>query len=61
MSLREKRAEAGMTLAQLEKLSGVHAITICKIETGKIHPENITLKNALRLSDALKCHPRDLL
>lgn len=61
MSLREVRLAAGLTLAQLEKLSGVHAIKICQIETGKIKVENITLKNALRLAEALGCHPRDLL
>lgn len=61
MSLKEKRLAASMTLAQLSKLSGVHAVKICQIESGKINPENISLKNALRLADALGCHPRDLL
>ena len=61
MSLKEKRTAAGLTLAQLSKLSGVHAVKICQIESGKISAENMSLKNALRLVDALGCHPRDLL
>lgn len=61
MSLKEKRLAASMTIAQLAKQSGVHAVKICQIEAGRINPENLTLKNALRLADALGCHPRDLI
>ena len=61
MSLKEKRLAAGMTLHALMKASGVHAVKIAQIESGKINPENVSLKNALRLADALHCHPRDLL
>ena len=61
MSLREQRQNKGLTLQALADMSGVHPIKICQIETGKIKVENISLKNALRLADALGCHPRDLL
>lgn len=61
MSLKEKRLAAGLSLAALAKKSGVHPVKICQIETGKIDPMNISLKNALRLADALNCHPRDLI
>lgn len=61
MSLKEKRLEQGLTLQALFEKSGVHPVKICQIESGKIKPENMSLKNALRLADALGCHPRDLL
>lgn len=61
MSLKEMRLAAGMPIAELAKRSGVHPVKICQIEAGKINPENMSLKNALRLADALGCHPRDLL
>ena len=46
---------------QLAELSGVHYMKIHQIETGKIKPENITLKNALKLAKALGCTPDELL
>lgn len=61
MSLKSKRLEKGYTLQALAEKSGVHYMKIHQIETGKINVENITLKNGLRLADALDCHPRDLL
>ena len=61
MSLKDRRLAAGLSLAELGKISGVHPVKICQIETGKINPENISLKNALRLAEALKCHPKELL
>ena len=61
MSLKELRLSQGLTLQALSEKSGVHAVKICQIEMGKIKPENMSLKNALRLADALGCHPRDLL
>lgn len=50
-----------MTLHELADKSGVHYVKIHQIESGKINVENITLKNVLRLSEALECSPRDLL
>lgn len=61
MSLKELRLSQGLTLQALSEKSGVHSVKICQIEMGKIKPENMSLKNALRLADALGCHPRDLL
>ena len=61
MGLREKRLEKGLTLQQLAELSGVHYVKIHQIETGKIKPENVTLKNALKLAKALGCKPEDIL
>lgn len=50
MGLKEKRLEKGMTLKELAAVSGVHYMKIYQIETGKIKPENITLRNALKLA-----------
>lgn len=61
MGLREKRLEKGLTLKELAELSGVHYMKIHQIETGKIKPENVTLKNALKLANALGCKPEELL
>jgi transcriptional regulator with XRE-family HTH domain len=61
MGLREIRQAKGLTLKQLAELSGVHYMKIHQIETGKIKPENITLRNAIKLAEALGCTPEELL
>ena len=61
MSLAEKRQEKKLTLKQLSELSGVHYMKIHQIEHGKIKPENMALKTALKLSTALDCEPKDLI
>lgn len=61
MGLKEKRLEKGMTLKELAAASGVHYMKIYQIETDKIKPENITLRNALKLAKALGCTPEELL
>lgn len=61
MSLKEQRQKKGMTLQELAGKSGVHYVKIHQIESGRIKAENMILKNGLKLSDALDCHPRDLL
>jgi transcriptional regulator with XRE-family HTH domain len=61
MSLKEIRTSKGLTLRQLEKLSGVHNQKIHEIESGKIKVENITLKTAEKLAKALDCKAEDLL
>ena len=61
MSLKEQRKKKGMTLHELADKSSVHYIKIHQIESGKIKAENMILKNGLKLSDALGCHPKDLL
>ena len=60
MSLKEIRESRALTRTQLAELSGVHKTKIAQYESG-IKPENMTLRNALKLSQALKCHPKDLL
>lgn len=61
MSLKSKRLERGLTLTELAKLSGVHIVKIAQIESGRIDPANMTLRNAAKLADALHVDPRELL
>lgn len=61
MALRELRQAKGLTLKALAEKSGVHYMKIHQIETGKINPQNITLKTALKLSKALGCQPEDII
>lgn len=60
MTLKERRLSASLSLAELGRRSGIHPVTLCRLESGTIKMENITLKNAIRLADALGCEPRDL-
>ena len=61
MSLHERRRVKGLTLHQLADLSGVNYMKIHYIEHGKIKPENIALKTAIKLARALDCEPENLL
>lgn len=61
MSLKEQRKNKGLTLKALAEKSGVHFVKIAQIEAGTIKAENMSLKNALKLSEALGCEPKDLL
>ena len=61
MSLRDIRLASGLSIQALANKSGVHRVKISQIEAGKIKPENISLHNAIRLAEALDCHPRDFL
>ena len=61
MGLRELRQAKGLTLKGLAALSGVNYMKIHQIETGKINPENIALKTAVKLAKALECKPEDIL
>lgn len=61
MGLRELRQGKGLTLKGLAAKSGVNYMKIYQIETGKINPENITLKTAVKLAKALDCEPEDIL
>ena len=61
VGLKERRLAKGLTLKELSELSGVHYVKIHQIESGRIKPENLTLKNATRLANALECAPKDLL
>lgn len=57
--LRDKRLEKGLTRAELASKSGVHPVKIAQYEDETLRPENMTLRNALKLADALECDPRD--
>jgi len=52
--LAELRAQAGISQGTLPKMSGLHVMKISKIERGVTNMENVTLKNAIALADALK-------
>lgn len=61
MSLKEKRLAAGLSLTELSQLTGIHIVTLSRLEHGKISPKKMTLENAVKLADALHCEPRELL
>jgi len=61
MGLAKLRKEAGLTLHQLAAKSGVNYQKIWQIERGKIKPEHIMTRTALKLAAALGCEVKDLL
>ncbi len=61
MGLAKLRKEAGLTLKELAKISGVNYVKICQIEHGKIKVEHIMLRTAKKLANALGCEPLNLL
>ena len=61
MGLAKLRKDAGLTLHQLAEKSGVNFMKIHQIERGTIKVENIALKTAQKLANALDCAPKDLL
>jgi len=61
MSLESMRQAAGLSLHKLAEKSGVNYMKIHQIERGKIKPENITLRTAQKLADALGCEPKELM
>jgi transcriptional regulator with XRE-family HTH domain len=61
MGLAKFRKAAGLTLKALAEKSGVNFMKIHQIEHQKIKPENITLRTAQKLANALNCEPKDLL
>ncbi len=61
MALKLLRLKKGYALQELAAVSGVNYMKIHQIETGKIKPENLTVKTALKLSKALDCTPEDLI
>lgn len=56
--LAEARQAKGMTQEQLAAATGVHRVTIARIETGEASPKAETLK---RLADALGVRMDDLM
>lgn len=58
MGLAELRRSRSLTQRGLAERSGVSHVTIADYERGERKPVNMTLRNAIRLADALKV--RDL-
>ena len=56
--LKEWRERRGLSQRKLAELSGVHYVSIAKIEMGKLDPRVSTL---LRLCKVLRATPSDLL
>ena len=55
------RTALEMTQRELSEKSGVNIRQIQKYESGEYDTGNMTLRNALALSEALECEVRDLL
>ncbi len=53
--LRSDRKAAGLSLRDLQRLSGISNAYICQIETG--HVRDITLNVCRKLARGLKCDP----
>lgn len=56
-----QRSSVGMTQKELAEKSGVNIRQIQRYESGSSGCENMTLKNAIAIADALECDVRDLL
>lgn len=61
MGLKDERLKLGFTLHGLADKSGVNYMKIYQIENDIIKVDNITLRNAIKLSKALDIKPEDLL
>ncbi len=61
MGLKEMRKNRGLTLKALSEKSGMHAVQIAQYESGRRKIENMSLKNAKKLIEALDCTLNDLL
>lgn len=55
------RSVMGLTQKELAEKSGINIRQIQKYESGEYDIGNMTLKNAILLSEALECDVRDLL
>lgn len=55
------RSIMGLTQKKLAEKSGINIRQIQKYESGEYDVGNMTLKNAILLSEALECDVRDLL
>lgn len=60
-SILYNRSVMGMTQKELAEKSGVNIRQIQKYESGEYDISNMTLKNAISISDVLECDVRDLL
>ena len=54
----KKRKEIGLSQEQLAFKAGVHCTYIGMVERGE---KNITLKNIIKISNALECEPKELM
>lgn len=61
MGIKEIRKRQGLTQKALAEKAGINIRQIQKYESGEYDIGNMTLKNAISISDALKCEIRDLL
>lgn len=61
MSLKELRKSKGMSQEELSTASGVNKMQISRIERGDTDIKNMTLINAIRISDALGVDPHCLI
>ena len=61
MSLRDQRLKKGYTYHELAKKSGVNYQKIWQIEHDVVKSENIALKTAIKLAEALDCSVNDLI
>ena len=61
MGIKEIRKSQGLTQKALAEKAGINIRQIQKYESGEYDIGNMTLKNAISISDALKCEIRDLL
>lgn len=56
----ERRKKLGLTQVQLSKLSGVHVITISRIERGYEHKRGFLWETVARLAKALRIRQETL-
>lgn len=55
-----RRKAAGYTLDELSLLSGVHAMSISRLERRERYPENCTFATIKKLADVLQCRTTDI-
>lgn len=61
LGLKDLREARNLSRTELAKLSGIRYQKIRDIEVGIIKPENIALKTAIKLAQALECDPAKLM
>lgn len=61
MGLKDLREAKNLSRTELAKLSGIRYQKIRDIEVGIIKPENIALRTAVKLAQALECDPAELM
>lgn len=61
MGLKDLREARNLSRTELAKLSGIRYQKIRDIEVGIIKPENIALRTAVKLAQALECDPAELM